>query len=175
MQLGSSSCTTKRNLDRVRSGAEPAEPDPSRVVYPLEGRRKLNCCCCCWRWHRTVVAGGTARTTWATFFWRPRRPSRRPRSARCAARRPSPRALRRLCWVADDASEDKAAAYSLSVIGADADIVSRASDRAGSFWATRPSRRPARCPTRRSPSCPSRRLSWPTPRPRARLLPSRST
>ena len=68
MQLGSSSCTTKRNLDRVRSGAEPAEPDPSRVVYPLEGRRKLDCCCCCWRWHRTVVAGGTARTTWATFF-----------------------------------------------------------------------------------------------------------
>jgi len=50
---------------------EPAESDPSRVVYPLEGRRKLDCfdCyCCCWRWHRTVVAGGTARTTWATFF-----------------------------------------------------------------------------------------------------------
>ena len=92
------------------------------------------------------------------------RPARRLRSARCAARRPLPRSLCRLCWVADAASEGKAAACSLCVIGADADIVSRASDRADSSWATpgRPSRRPARCPTRRSPSCPSRRLSWPT-------------
>ena len=31
------------------------------------GEEELDCYCC-WRWHRTVVAGGTARTTWATFL-----------------------------------------------------------------------------------------------------------
>ena len=49
MQLWSSSCTTRRNLDRVRSGAEPAESDPSRVVCPLEGRRSSTA---------TAAAGG---------------------------------------------------------------------------------------------------------------------
>ena len=108
------------------------------------------------------------------IFWRPRRPSRRLRSARCAAQRPLPRAPRRLCLAADAASEDKAAA---SVASHRTRLLGQWHDqrvhKVGPRW------RAPMCGAGRAAlmavlGAQSAREVRPTPRPRARLLPTRS-